>query len=70
MITILNIQYENAKKDFCAYVDGALIATGTVEFTNAQEQTTAKKSVAAAVAAGYGCKESDVYITIHKHYNK
>lgn len=68
MITILNVQFEQAKKEFNAYYDGALIARGTVEFTTAEEQETAKKTIAAAVAAGYGCKESEIYITLHKYY--
>ena len=70
MITILNIKFEPAIKDFYAYVAGALVASGTVEFTEINEMEKAKNTVAAAVAAGFGCKESDVYITIHKHYNK
>ena len=68
MITVLNVKFEPAKKEFHAFVDGAFVASGIVEFTNSQEQDLAKKMAASAVAAGYGCKESDVYITIHKHY--
>ena len=70
MVNLVSFNLEPIKKDFYGYVDGALVATGTLSFSNYKEMELAKNVFSNNVALSFGCDPKKVYVTIHKHYGK